>query len=162
MSENKIPLKLKIRGTFFSDILCSEVNWASYSVFVNTHGALTLLGTVLQLYIYIQPLYQFVYTCTRLCTLQYPHCHRILGVHTLCLKPFYSCTINPASVPVCVHMYKSALPQYRFGVPQLMLTNESTRRTCMNRVDQSELLKFPRTTDRQTTDRHTYILQIDY
>ena len=28
----------------------------------------------------------------------------ILVVHTLCLEPFYSCTINPASVPVCVHI----------------------------------------------------------
>ena len=50
MSEFKIPLKLKIRGTFFSNIFLSEVNCARYGVFVDTRCAHTVLGTVIQLY----------------------------------------------------------------------------------------------------------------
>jgi hypothetical protein len=53
MSENKIPLKWKIRDIFFSDICWSEVQWACYGVFVNTPQ-----------YTWIQPLNQFVYICT--------------------------------------------------------------------------------------------------
>ena len=65
MSEKRIHLKLKIRGTFFSDIVWPGVNWACYGVFVDIRGAHIVLGTLLQLYTKLQPLYQFVYTSTR-------------------------------------------------------------------------------------------------
>ena len=42
---------MKNKGTFLSDISWSEPTWVSYSVFVETHGAHTLLGTVIRLYI---------------------------------------------------------------------------------------------------------------
>ena len=38
MSENKVPLKLKNIGTFFTDIFWSEQNLARYGVFVEMHG----------------------------------------------------------------------------------------------------------------------------
>ena len=51
MSGNEVLLKLKNKGTFFSDIYWSEPTWASYTVFVETRGAHTLLGTVIRLFI---------------------------------------------------------------------------------------------------------------
>ena len=42
MLENRPPLELKNNATFFSDISQSELNWASYVVFVKTDDARTM------------------------------------------------------------------------------------------------------------------------
>ena len=51
MSENKVLFKLKNEGTFFSYIFGSGQNRVSCSIFVETRGAHTLLGTVIWLFI---------------------------------------------------------------------------------------------------------------
>jgi hypothetical protein len=71
------------------------------------------------------------------------------GAHTV-LGTVYSCT-NKSSL--CNSLFTNVLVRtatVEVWCPQLILTNESPSRiTFMNRVDQSQLLKFPRT-DRQT------------
>jgi hypothetical protein len=60
--------------------------------------------------------------------------------------------INPASLCTHVLVITATLEVWR---PQLILAKKSTSRiTFMNRVDQSELLKFPRTTSHQHTSTH--------
>ena len=46
MSENRVPLKLKNNATSLSGIFWSELNWATYGVFVETGTACTMLGTI--------------------------------------------------------------------------------------------------------------------
>ena len=46
MSENRVPSKLKNNVTFLSVIFWSELNWATYGVFVETGTARTMLGSI--------------------------------------------------------------------------------------------------------------------
>ena len=52
--ENRVPLKLKNNVTSFSEIFWSELNWATYSVFVETGGtARTMPGSIVMTYTYL-------------------------------------------------------------------------------------------------------------
>ena len=53
MLENRVPLKLKNNVTSFSEIVWSKLNWATYSVFVETVTARTMPGSIVMTYTYL-------------------------------------------------------------------------------------------------------------
>ena len=53
MLENRVPLKLKNNVTSFSEIFWSELNWVTYSGFVETVTARTMPGSIVMTYTYL-------------------------------------------------------------------------------------------------------------
>ena len=151
MSENRVLLKLKNNVTSLSDIFWSELNWATYGVFVETGTARTMLGSIVNKQnLSWQGSGCWVLWCTHsawnsntavyssLCT---PSTIFSLGLamHALCLDPF--CSTHKLFSSFCTLVLGATLA--------LVWPRQMLHFHWSIRIDQSHHSKFGQRTHRQ-------------